>query len=184
MSRVHVHAFNVERDSLMNRDDELSSILFSMKKNRQFFSDSETANRMNIENDSIRDENFESTALHAYVNLAVRTRILSTRRLVFAVQTKAFHARFDSRSLKIREQHEKFKKTFRLVVEETENIVSKKAIKKIALKDINFTKSSIELRIVLKILQKSDQFAQKKMTQAAQTVTVNARFDDDSKINK
>jgi hypothetical protein len=184
MNRVHVHAFNAERDSLMNRNDESSSILFSMKKDRQFSSNSETANKMNIENDSIRDENFENTASHAYVNLAVRTRILSTKELVSAIQTRAFHARFDSRSFEIKKQHEKFKKTFRLVVEETENIVSKKAIKKIALKDINFTKSSIELRIVLKILQKSDQFAQKKMTQAAQTITVNARFDDDSKVNK
>jgi hypothetical protein len=184
MSRVHVHAFNVKKNSLMNRNDESSSILFSMKKNRQFSSDSKTANRMNIENDFIRDENFESTASHAYVNFAVRTRILSTREFVSAIQTKAFHARFDSRSFEIREQHEKFKKTFRLVVEETENIVSKEAIKKIVLKDINFTKSSIELRIVLKILQKSDQLAQKRMTQAAQTITVNARFDDDSKINK
>ncbi len=174
MSRVHVHAFNVERDSLMNRDDESSSTLFSMKKNRQFSSDSKTANKMNIENDFIRDENFESTASHAYVNLTVRTRILSTEELVFAIQTKAFHARFDSRSLEIRKQHEKFKKTFRLVVEETKNIVSKEAIKKIALKDINFTKSSIEFRIVLKILQESDQLAQKRMTQAAQTITVNA----------
>jgi hypothetical protein len=184
MSRVHVHAFNVERDSLMNRNDESSSILFSMKKNRQSSSDSKTANKMNIENDFIRNENFESIASHAYVNLAVRTRVLSTKELVFAVQTKAFHARFDSRSLEIRKQHEKFKKTFRLVVEETENIVSKKTIKKIALKNINFTKSSIELRIILKILQKSDQLAQKRITQTAQTVTVNARFDDDSKIDK
>ncbi len=164
MSRVHVHAFNVERDSLMNRDDESSSTLFSMKKNRQFSSNSKTANRMNIENDFIRDKNFESTASHAYINLVVRTRILSTKELVFAIQTKAFDARFDSRSFEIKKQHEKFKKTFCFVVEETENIVSKKAIKKIVLKDINFTKSSIELRIVLKILQKSDQFAQKRMT--------------------
>jgi hypothetical protein len=168
----------------MNRNDESSSILFSMKKNRQFSSDSKTANKMNIENDSIRDENFASTASHAYVNFAVKTRVLSTREFVFAVQTKAFHARFDLRSLEIEKQHEKFKKTFRLVVEETENTVSKEAIKKIALKDINFTKSSIELRIVLKILQKSDQFAQKRMTQVVQIINVNARFDDDSKINK
>jgi hypothetical protein len=139
---------------------------------------------MNIENDFIRDENFESTASHAYVNLIVRTRVLSTKELVFAIQTKAFHARFDSRSFEIRKQHEKFKKTFRLVVEETENIVSKEAIKKIALKDINFTKSSIELRIVLKILQKFNQFAQKRMIQTVQTIIVNARFDDDSKVNK
>ncbi len=162
MNRVHVHAFNVKRNSLMNRNDESSSILSSMKKNRQSSLNSETANKMNIENDFIRDENFESTASHTYVNLAVKTRILSTKELVFAVQTKIFHARFDSRSLEIRKQHEKFKKTFRLVVEKTKNIVSKKAIKRIVLKNINFTKSSIELHIVLKILQKSDQFAQKK----------------------
>jgi hypothetical protein len=145
-----------------------------MKKNRQSSSNSETANRMNIENDFIRDENFEGIASHAYANLIVRTRVLSTEELVSAIQTKAFHARFDSRSFEIREQHEKFKKTFRLVVEETKNTVSRKAIKKIALKDINFTKSSIELRIVLKILQESDQLAQKRMIQAAQTVIVNA----------
>jgi hypothetical protein len=106
---------------------------------------------MNIENDFIRDENFESIASHAYVNLAVKTRILSTKELVFAIQRKAFHARFNSRSLEIKEQHEKFKKMFRLVVEKTENIVSKKAIKKIVLKDINFTKSSIEFRIVFRL---------------------------------
>ncbi len=122
---------------------------------------------MNIENDFIRDENFENIVSHAYVNFIVRTKVLSTKEFMFAIQTKAFHVRFDSKSLEIKKQREKFKKTFRLVVEKTENIVSKKAIKKIALKDINFTKSFIELRIVLKILQKSDQFAQKKMTQAA-----------------
>jgi hypothetical protein len=164
MNRVYVYVYNVEHDSQMNRNDELSSILFSMKKNCQFSSKSKTANKMNIENNFIRDENFESSASHAYVNLVVRTRILSTKEFIFAVSTKAFHIRFDSRSLKIKKQHEKFKKTFRLIVEKTKNIVSKKAIKKIVLKDINFTKSSIELRIVLKILQKSDQFAQKRMT--------------------
>jgi hypothetical protein len=119
MNRVHVHVYNAERDSQTNRNDELSSILFSMKKNCQYSSDSETANKMNIENDFIRDKNFESIASHAYVNLTVRTRILSTKELVSAIQTKAFHARFDSRSLEIKKQHEKFKKTFRLVVEKT-----------------------------------------------------------------
>ncbi len=34
MNRVHVHSFNVKPNSLMNRDDKSSSILFSMKKNR------------------------------------------------------------------------------------------------------------------------------------------------------
>jgi hypothetical protein len=108
---------------------------------------------MNIENDFIRNENFKNTACHVYINLAVKTRILSTKKLVFAVSTKAFYARFDSRSFEIRKQHEKFKKTFRLVVEKTKNIVLKKTIKKIVLRNINFTKSSIEFRIVLKILQ-------------------------------
>ncbi len=139
---------------------------------------------MNIENDFIHNENFENIASHAYVNLVVKTKVLSTKKLVFAIQTKAFHARFDSKSFEIRKQHEKFKKTFHLVVKETKNIVSKKAIKKIALKDINFTKLSIEFRIDFKILQKFDQFAQKKLIQFVQTIIVNAKFDDDSKINK
>jgi hypothetical protein len=156
MKRVHVHTFNVERDSLMNRNDESSSILFSMKKDRQSSPNLKTTNKMNIENDIIRNKNFENIVSHAYVNFAVRTKILSTKELVFVIQTKTFHARFDSRSFEIKKRHEKFKKTFRLIVEETKNIVFKKTIKKIVLKDINFTKSSIEFRIVLKILQKSD----------------------------
>ncbi len=60
---------------------------------------------MNIENDFIRDENFESIASHTYVNLAVKTRILSTKKLMFVVQTKAFHFRFDSESLEICQAH-------------------------------------------------------------------------------
>jgi hypothetical protein len=163
INRVHVHAFNVKRNSLMNRNDKSSSILFSMKKNRQSFSNLKTTNKINIENDFIRDENFKKTASHAYVNSVVKTRILSTKKLMSVIQTKVFHVQFDSRSFEIKKQHEKFKKTFRLVVEKTENIISKKTIKKIALKNINFTKSFIEFRIVLKILQKSDQFAQKRM---------------------
>ncbi len=62
----------------------------------------------------------------------------------------------------IKKQHEKFKKTFRLVIKETENFVSKKAIEEIVYKNINFVNFSIEFRIVLKILQQFDQFAQKK----------------------
>ncbi len=90
MNRVYVHAFNVERNSLMNRNDESSSILFSMKKNRQSFSNSETTNRMNIENDFIRDKNFESTASHAYVNFVVKTKILSTKNLCLQYKQKFF----------------------------------------------------------------------------------------------
>jgi hypothetical protein len=51
MNRVHVHVYNVKQDSLMNRNDELSSTLFSMKKNCQFSLNSKTMNKMNIEND-------------------------------------------------------------------------------------------------------------------------------------
>jgi hypothetical protein len=66
MNRVHVHTFNVERNSLINRNDESSSILFSMKKNRQFSLNSKITNKMNIENDFIRNENFKSIISHAY----------------------------------------------------------------------------------------------------------------------
>jgi hypothetical protein len=155
-----------------------------MKKNRQFFSKSKTANEMNIENDFIRNKKTRNIASHAYVNFIVRTRILSTKESVFAIQTKVFQAKFESRSFVIKKQHEKFKKTFRFVVKETENSVSRKAIKEIAHKNINFVNSSIELRIVLKILQQSDQFAQKKTIQAASSITEKAKFEHDSKEKK
>jgi hemolysin activation/secretion protein len=155
-----------------------------MKKNRQFSSESETTNEMNIENDLIRNEKSRSIASHAYVNFIVRTKVLSTKESVSAIQTKASQARFESRSLVIRKQHEKFKKTFRLVVKETEDSVSKETIEEIAHKDINFVNFSIELRIVLKILQQSDQFAQEKTTQAASSVTEKAEFERDSKEKK
>jgi hypothetical protein len=152
-----------------------------MKKNRQSSSKSKTTNEMNIENDFIRNKKTRSTVSHAYVNLIVRTRILSTEEFVFAIQTRTFQTRFESKSLVIRKQHEKFKKTFRLVVKETEDSVFKEAIKEIAHKDINFVNLSIEFRIVLKILQQSDQFAQKKTIQAASSVIEKAKFERDSK---
>jgi hemolysin activation/secretion protein len=124
-----------------------------MKKNRQSSSKSKTTNEMNIENDLIRNEKTRSIISHAYVNFIVKTKILSTKESVFAIQTKTFQTRFKSRSLVIKKQHEKFKKTFRLVVKKTENSVSRKTIKEIVHKDINFVNSSIEFRIVLKILQ-------------------------------
>jgi hypothetical protein len=73
-------------------------------------------NKINIENDFICNENFENITSYAYVNFVVKTRILSTKEFIFTIQMKIFHARFDSRSFEIRKQHEKFKKTFRLVV--------------------------------------------------------------------
>jgi hypothetical protein len=186
VNRVHVQAFIVEHDSQKNRekDDESSSILSSMKKNRQSSSKSKTANEMNIENDFIRNEKTRNIVLHAYVNLIVRTRILSTKESVFAIQTKAFQTRFESRSFVIKKQHEKFKKTFRLVVKKTKDFVSKKTIEKIAHKNINFVNSLIELRIVLKILQQSDQFAQKKTIQAASSIIEKTKFERDSKKKK
>jgi hypothetical protein len=155
-----------------------------MKKNRQFSSKSKTTNEMNIENDFIRNEKSRSIASHAYVNFIVRTRILSTKKSVFAIQTKAFQAKFESRSFVIRKQHEKFKKTFCFVVKKTKDFISKKAIEEIVHKDINFVNSSIELRIVLKILQQFDHFAQKKTTQAASSIIEKTKFERDSKKKK
>ncbi len=136
---------------------------------------------MNIENDFIRNEKPRNIVSHAYVNFIVKTRILSTKEFVFAIQTKAFQAKFESRSLVIRKQHEKFKKTFCLVVKKTEDFVSRKAIEKIAHKNINFVNFSIELRIVLKMLQQFDQFAQKKTTQFASSIIEKTKFERDSK---
>jgi N-acetyl-gamma-glutamylphosphate reductase len=155
-----------------------------MKKNRQFSSKSKTTNEMNIENDFIRNEKSRSIASHAYVNLIVRTKILSTKEFMSAIQTKAFQARFKSRSFVIKKQHEKFKKTFRFVVKETKDFVSKEAIKEIAHKNINFVNFSIEFRIVLKILQQFDQFAQEKTTQAASSIIEKTKFERDSKEKK
>jgi hypothetical protein len=84
----------------------------------------------------------------------------------------------------IKKQHEKFKKTFRLVAKKTEDSVSKEAFEEIAHKNINFVNFSIEFRIVLKILQQSDQFAQEKTTQAASSITEKTKFERDSKERK
>jgi hypothetical protein len=186
VNRVHVQAFIVEHDSQKDRkeNDESSSILSSMKKNRQSFSKSKTANEMNIENDFIRNEKTRSTVSHAYVNLIVRIKILSTKEFVFAIQTKAFQTRFESKSFMIKKQHEKFKKTFRLVVKKTKDSVSRKTIEEIVQKNINFVNFSIEFRIVLKILQQFNQFAQKKTTQVAFSIIEKTRFERDSKEKK
>jgi hypothetical protein len=87
VNRVHVQTFIVEHDSQKNRkkDDESSSILSSMKKNRQSSSKSKTTNEMNIENDFIRNEKSRNIVSHAYVNLIVKTRILSTKEFVSAI---------------------------------------------------------------------------------------------------
>jgi hypothetical protein len=66
----------------------------------------------------------------------------------------------------------------------TENSVSRKAIEEIAHKNINFVNSLIEFRIVLKILQQFDQFAQKKTIQAASSIIEKTRFERDSKEKK
>jgi hypothetical protein len=81
----------------------------------------------------------------------------------------------------IKKQHENFKKTFRFVVKKTKNSVSKKTIEEIAYKNINFVNFSIELRIVLKILQQFNQFAQKKTIQVASSITEKTRFERDLK---
>jgi hypothetical protein len=92
VNRVHVQVFIVEHDSQKNRkeNDESSSTLSSMKKNRQSSSKSKTANEMNIENDLIRNENSRSTASHAYVNLIVRTRIFVDKRICVCDTNESF----------------------------------------------------------------------------------------------
>ncbi len=112
INHVYVQTYNVEQNSLKNRkkNDELSFVLFLMKKNNQFSLNLKTTNKMNIKNDFVRDENIKNIVLHAYVNLIVKTRILSTEKLVFAIQMRVFHVRFEFRSFEIRKQHEKFKK--------------------------------------------------------------------------
>jgi hypothetical protein len=92
INRVHVQVFITEHDSQKNRkeNDESSSILSSMKKNRQSFSKWKTANEMNIENDFIRNEKTRSIVSHAYVNFIVRTKILSTEESVLRYKWKLF----------------------------------------------------------------------------------------------
>ncbi len=70
---------------------------------------------------------------------------------------------------------------FRLVVKKTKDFVLEEAIEEIVHKNINFVNSSIELRIVLKILQQSNQFAQEKTTQSASSITEKMKFERDSK---
>jgi hypothetical protein len=57
-------------------------------------------------------------------------------------------------------------------------------IEEIAYKNINFVNSSIEFRVVLKILQQSDQFAQKKTIQTVSSIIEKTRFERDSKEGK
>ncbi len=104
INRVHVQAFIIKHDSQKNRkeNDELSSILSSMKKNRQSSSESKTTNEMNIENNLIRNEKSRSTASYAYANFIIKTRIFSTKESVFAIQTKVFEVKFESKSLVIK----------------------------------------------------------------------------------
>jgi hypothetical protein len=92
VNRVHVQISIVEHDSQKNRkeNDKSSSILSLMKKNDQTSSKSKTTNEMNIENDFIRNEKTRNIVSHAYVNFIVRTKVLSTKKFVFAIQTKAF----------------------------------------------------------------------------------------------
>ncbi len=92
---------NTIRKKIEKKNDESLSILSSMKKNRQFFSKLETTNEMNIENDFIRNEKKRNIASHAYANLIVKTRILSTKKFMSAIQTKTFQARFKSSRLAV-----------------------------------------------------------------------------------
>jgi hypothetical protein len=76
---------NMIRKKIEKKNDESLSILSSMKKNRQFFSKSKTMNEINIENDFIRNEKSRNIILHVYVNFIVKTKILLTKKFVFAI---------------------------------------------------------------------------------------------------
>jgi hypothetical protein len=78
---------------------------------------------------------------------------------VFAINN-AFQERFENRSSEIRKHHESQKKTFHLV--KKENDVSRQEIIVVVSQDIDIADSFVKLRIILKILQKSDQLAQEK----------------------
>ncbi len=98
---------------------------------------------MNIDNDFIRNEKSRNIVSYTYVNLIVKTRILSTEKFMSAISTKTSQARFELKSLVIRKQNEKFKKTFHLVVKKIEDSVLKKAIEEIVYKKGSDTSTSL-----------------------------------------
>jgi hypothetical protein len=65
--------------------------------------------------------------------------------------------RLEDQSFEIRKHHESQKKAFRLV--KKENDVSRQEIIIVVSQDIDIADSSVKLRIILKILQESDQLA-------------------------
>jgi hypothetical protein len=72
----------------------------------------------------------------------------------------AFQERLEDRSSEIRKHHESQKKAFRLV--KKENNVSRQEIIVVISQDIDIADSLMKLRIILKILQESNQLAQEK----------------------
>jgi hypothetical protein len=115
-----------------------------------------------LKNDFINTQIFRSIASRAHVELTVKTRTLSsssTEAFVFAVNN-AFQERFKDRSSEVRKHHESQKRAFRLV--KKENDVLRQEIVVVISQDIDIADSSMKLCIILKILQKSDQLAQKK----------------------
>jgi hypothetical protein len=131
-----------------------------MKKISQVFLLSKTFDE--LRNDFINTQNSESIASRAHVELTMRTRILSsssTEVFVFAIND-AFQERLEDRSFEIRKHHENQKKAFHLVKKEKN--VSRQEIIVVISQDIDIVDSSVKFRIILKILQESDQLAQKK----------------------
>jgi hypothetical protein len=72
---------------------------------------------------------------------------------VFAVNN-TFQKRLEDRSFEIRKHHESQKRAFRLV--KKENDVLRQEIIVVVSQDIDIADSFVKLRIILKILQKSD----------------------------
>jgi hypothetical protein len=164
---LHVNQLILRNDEFSNQLrndnrelDEQSAISRSVKKISQAFLLSKTFDE--LRNDLINTQNSESIASRAHVELIVRTRTLSsssTEALVSAVNN-ASQERFEDRSSEIRKHHESQKRAFRLV--KKENDVSRQEIIVVVSQDIDIADSSVKFRIILKILQESDQLTQEK----------------------
>jgi hypothetical protein len=161
---LHVNQLILRNDEFSNqlkndnrRLDEQSAISRFVKKINQVFLLSKTFDE--LKNDLINTQNSESIASRAHVELTVRTRALSSssiKAFVSAVNN-AFQERLENRSFEIRKHHESQKKAFRLVKKKID--VSSQEIIVVVSQDIDIVNSFVKLRIILKILQESDQLA-------------------------
>jgi hypothetical protein len=189
---LHVNQLILRNDEFSNqlknnnrRLDEQSAISRFVKKISQVSLFSKTFDE--LRNDFINTQNSKSIASRAHVELIMRTRTLSsssTEALVFAVNN-AFQERLENRSFEIWKHHESQKRAFRLVKKKID--VSKQEIIIVVSQDIDIVDSFVKLRIILKILQESDQLAQEKWSHVATSTLkkreIEERIKNDRKMN-